>query len=349
MKNITAELNDQKRKVDFNSYDMSVKELISMVNDDIIDIAPEYQRQFRWDDSRQSTLIESIFLGIPVPSLFMATNNDGTWEVIDGVQRLSSIINFAADADSSARKKINRYIPLALCDLKKLESFNGLRFPDLPRSLQIDFLLKPIKITTLSDKSDKSVRFDLFERLNTGGIKLSDQEIRSCIYRGRFNDFIKGLSENPFFNSTIKLSKSYENDGTKEELILRFFAYLNCRNEFEHSVVGFLNYYMESASRNFDYYNNEKIFCRTFEELAKLDHGIVKTKTRSITSIVLFEAVSVGAAEALKEKGQINIENFYQWVTNKEFNNLITGATNTKSRVKDRIKYCKNKFLEENV
>lgn len=61
MENITAELNDQKRKVDFNSYDMSVKELISMVNDDIIDIAPEYQRQFRWDDSRQSALIESIF------------------------------------------------------------------------------------------------------------------------------------------------------------------------------------------------------------------------------------------------------------------------------------------------
>lgn len=349
MKNITAELNDQKRKVDFNSYDMSVKELISMVNDNIIDIAPEYQRQFRWDDARQSALIESIFLGIPVPSLFMATNNDGTWEVIDGVQRLSSIINFAADVISSARKKINREIPLSLCNLKKLESFNGLKFPELPRSLQIDFLLKPIKITTLSDKSDKSVRFDLFERLNTGGIKLSDQEIRSCIYRGRFNDFIKGLSENPSFNSVIKLSKSSENDGTKEELILRFFAYLNYRDAFEHSVVGFLNEYMEIASSNFDYKNNERIFCKTFEELAKLEYGIVKTKTRSITSIVLFEAVSVGAAEAIKERGKININDFYKWVSNKKFNNLITGATNTKSRVNSRIEYCKNNFLGENV
>lgn len=349
MKNITAELNDQKRKVDFNSYDMSVKELISMVNDDIIDIAPEYQRQFRWDVSRQSALIESIFLGIPVPSLFMATNNDGTWEVIDGVQRLSSIINFAAEEISPARKKINRESPLALCDLEKLKSFNGLKFTDLPRSLQIDFLLKPIKITTLSDKSDKLVRFDLFERLNTGGVKLSDQEIRSCIYRGRFNDFIKELSKNPSFNSTIKLSKSSENDGTKEELILRFFAYLNHRDKFEHSVVNFLNDYMESASKNFDYNNNEKIFCRTFEELAKLDHGIVKTKTRSVTSIILFEAVSVGAAEAIKEKNQINIGNFYHWVTNRKFNNLITGATNTKSHVYSRIEYCKKQFLEEDV
>lgn len=345
MKDVITELNEQKRKVDFNSYDMSVKELISMVNDNIINIAPEYQRQFRWDDARQSALIESVFLGIPVPSLFMATNNDGTWEVIDGVQRLSSIINFAADDTSAARKKIDRDVPLCLCELKKLESFNGLKFSDLSRSLQIDFLLKPIKITTLSDKSDKSVRFDLFERLNTGGIKLSDQEIRSCIYRGRFNDFIKRLSQNESFNSVIKLSKSSENDGTKEELVLRFFAYLNHRDAFDHSVVDFLNKYMESANVSFDYDSNEKIFYRTFDNLAELDHGIVKTKTRSVTSIILFEAVSVGAAEALKEREHINLANFYRWVVNKDFNKLITGATNTKKRVIDRINYCKNKFL----
>ena len=88
---IIGELNEQKRKVDFNSYDISVKELISMVGEGIIDIAPEYQRQFRWKEDRQSVLIESIFLGIPVPSLFMATNIDGSWELIDGVQRLRGL------------------------------------------------------------------------------------------------------------------------------------------------------------------------------------------------------------------------------------------------------------------
>src|SRR5258707_9371503 len=101
---IITELNEQKRKVDFNSYDISVKELISMVGEDIIDIAPEYQRQFRWKEDRQSVLIESIFLGIPVPSLFMATNSDGSWELIDGVQRLSSIIHFAGSEE--IRRKI---------------------------------------------------------------------------------------------------------------------------------------------------------------------------------------------------------------------------------------------------
>ena len=72
--NLSEQLSDQRRKVDFNTYDMSVKELISMVNEGEINIAPDYQRQFRWDEERQSKLVESIFLGIPVPSLFMATN-----------------------------------------------------------------------------------------------------------------------------------------------------------------------------------------------------------------------------------------------------------------------------------
>ena len=346
MENITAELNEQKRKVDFNSYDMSVKELISMVNDNMINIAPEYQRQFRWDDTRQSALVESIFLGIPVPSLFMATNNDGTWEAIDGVQRLSTIINFAAEKISAARVKIEKEEPLVLGELKKLSSFIGKKFTDLPRSLQIDFLLKPIKITTLSDKSDKSVRFDLFERLNTGGIKLSDQEIRSCIFRGKFNDFIKMLSQLEDFKSTIKLSRGFENDGTREELVLRFFSYLNYRNSFDHSVVGFLNEYMEKTNTVFDYKENEDIFRKTFSELSKLEYGIVKTKTRSITSFILFEAVSVGAAEAMRERGEINIKDFYTWVTNRDFNALITGATNTKSRVFARIDYCKKQFLK---
>ncbi len=98
-------LMEQKMKVDFNTYDLSIKELIGMVNDKLINIAPEYQRQFRWDKERQSSLIESIFLGIPIPSLFMATNADGTWELIDGVQRVSTILCFAG---TEMRERKNR-------------------------------------------------------------------------------------------------------------------------------------------------------------------------------------------------------------------------------------------------
>lgn len=344
---INIELNEQKRKVDFNTYDMSVKELISMIGDNIIDIAPEYQRRFRWDEERQSTLIESIFLGIPIPPLFMATNANGSWEVIDGVQRLSTIIHFAAEIDSMARKQTQTEQPLKLTGLKKLKSFNKLQFIELPKSIQLDFLLKPIKITTLSDKSDKGVRFDLFERLNTGGIKLSDQEIRSCIFRGDFNDLLKKLSKNTFFLKIVKLPKNSEADGTREELVLRFFAYLNNYELFDHSVVDFLNSYMQEASKRFDYHKNEEIFNEVFKQLSGLRYGIVKSKTRSQTPIILFEAVSVGAALAYKSNKHINISKFYDWVNDKEFSNHITGATNSRKRVLARINYCRDKFLEK--
>ena len=112
----------------------------------------------------------------------MATNRDATWELVDGVQRLSTIVQFSGTDDD--RKILKLKEPLCLEGLEKLTAFNGMCFLDLPRSVQLHFQNRPIKVVTLSDKSDDVVRFDLFERLNTGGVTLTNQEIRSCIFRG---------------------------------------------------------------------------------------------------------------------------------------------------------------------
>lgn len=344
---LDSELNEQKRRVDFNTYDISVKELVSMFSDKLIDVAPAYQRQFRWKDDRQSNLIESIFLGIPIPSLFMATNPDNSWELIDGVQRLSSIIRFCGE--DTAREKLNKtdshLEPLKLKKLKKLGSFNNKTFKDLPRTIQLDFLLKPMKVTTLSDKSDMSVRFDLFERLNTGGVSLTDQEIRSCIYRGRFNDFIKQLTEYPNFKKTVVLTKAMESDGTREEFVLRFFAFLNNYSNFDHSVVEFLNNYMmeTSKSNSFDYAANETLFKAVFDSLAVLQSGI--SRKQKTTPVNLFEGVAVGAAVAYQQKQPLNMEAIEEWMVSDELRVFTTGATNTKAKVKGRIEYCRDKFL----
>ena len=337
---LISQLNDQKRKVDFNTYDLSVKELISMIGDKLIDIAPEYQRQFRWKEVRQSTLVESIFLGIPLPSLFMATNSDGTWELIDGLQRLSSIVHFAGNEREHKIMKMNE--PLILEGLQKLTHFNAKAFLGLPKTTQLDFLLKPVKVTTLSDKSDKNVRFDLFERLNTGGIRLTDQEIRSCIYRGKFNDTLKELAKNKNFLKCVKLSQDHSDDGTKEELVLRFFAFFYKYKEFDHSVIDFLNNFMKDASSSFAYDKNIKIFEEAFEHLAKIPKGI--TRGRASTPINLFEAVAVGAALCLKKSGKIKVANASNWITNDELKKLTTGATNSNKMVVGRIDYCLKKF-----
>jgi len=339
MSDMQAELDELKRKVDFNSYDISVKELLSLVRDGTIDIAPEYQRQFRWKEDRQSELIESVLLGIPIPNLFMATNADGTWELIDGVQRLSSLVHFAGDQEGLS--KVNLDSPLKLEQLEKLTLFNGKLFEDLPKSIQLGFLLKPLKITTLSDKSDLSVRFDLFERLNTGGVVLSNQEIRACVYRGKFNDFLKQCAANEDFRRVVKLTATQETDGTREEYALRFFAFLNNRQDFDHSVVDFLNNYMSGATASFDHEQGERVFNQTFEALSALPDGI--TRSRTTTPVNLFEAVAVGAALILGEGGSLNMSDT-SWIQSEELKLLTTGATNSRQKVADRIEYAKAKF-----
>jgi hypothetical protein len=341
--NLLEQLNEQRRKVDFDTFDITVKELVSMVAESLIDIAPEYQRQFRWTDEGQSTFIESVFLGIPIPSLFMAANSDGRWELIDGVQRLSTLVRFIGD--ESVRRFVNRPAPLRLTGLEKLKEFNSFSFAELPQSIQLQFSLKPLKVTTISDKSDMSVRFDLFECLNTGGIRLEPQEIRSCIYRGSFNELLRRLAQDKSFRRVVRLQPADQHNATHEELILRFFAFLHNYKNFEHSVLEFLNNYMKKSSDEFDYAANEILFERVFSQLAAaLPDGIVRGK-RNITPVNLYEGVVVGAGLALEQREHLVVRGIQQWLNSEYLTSCTTGATNSRKMVAARIEFCRDRFL----
>ena len=342
MTDFLNQLEKETRKVDFDSFDISVKELVSMSQDGIIDVAPEYQRQFRWPELNQARLIESVLLGIPVPSLFMAANKDGSWELIDGVQRLNSLIHFVGNGEQL--EKFGFDDSLKLDGLEVLTDFNGYTFNDLPQTLRLKFSLRPLKVTTLSDKSDLKVRFDLFERLNTGGIKLTDQEIRACVFRVQFNDFLSELSENEHFNKIVNLPSAKKSDGTKQELILKFFAYKYNRDKFDHSVIGFLNDYMAESVKRFDYKKNRKLFEDTFSALSsELPEGI-KRGNRSITPFNLYEAITVGAADVIEAGLDIKNKNVGVWMNDLELTRLTSGATNSRPRVIARIQYCADRF-----
>ena len=342
MADYLEQLDKERRKVDFDTFDISVKELASMAEQGIINIAPAYQRQFRWPIINQSKFIESVFLGIPVPSLFMAANKDGSWELIDGVQRLSTLIHFSGT--ESQLDKFGFESSLKLDGMDVLTEFNGLRCGDLPATLRLKFSLRPLKVTTLSDKSDLKVRFDLFERLNTGGIKLTDQEIRACVFRGRFNDFLAEMAENEDFLAVVNLSSRKGNDGTYSEFVLRFFAYLYNREEFDHSVVGFLNDFMSAASLKFNYKKNKKLFEDTFLALrTELPQGI-KRGSRNLTPVNLYEAVAVGAAQAIDEGYDIAGSNVRVWMNDAGLTALTSEASNSRTRVLSRVSYCYLRF-----
>ena len=296
---ITGQLDREKRAVSYDMYDMTVRQLVDMVEGGEIEIAPEYQRHFVWDDDRESELVESIYLGIPVPSLYMAANQDGTWEVVDGVQRLSTLAHFCGS--QKLLTLIHRRQSLKLINLKKLTRLNDMTFDALPKAVQLNFQLRPVRVTTLNDKSDFSVRYDLFERLNTGGVKLHAQEIRNCVFRGEFRDLLKDLSTDKNFLSVVKLSDNEQRSAIYEECVLRFFSFIEEYEFFDHSVVEFLNNYMIKKNKNGPRPELIASFRNTMAWLAEELPGGIARGNRSITPLNLFEAVAVGTALALKE------------------------------------------------
>lgn len=340
---LQKQLDDERRLVSFDSYDMTVRQLLDMFVEGAIFVPPEYQRQFVWGIERESQLIESLLLGIPIPSPFMATNPDSTWEIVDGVQRLSTIVHFASSSDELF-KKIGRKHALRIAELEKLTSLNDSCYDNLVKPVQLMFMTRPIRVTVLNDKSDLSVRFDLFERLNTGGVSLTNQEIRNCIFRGKFNELLKSLSKTDDFLVAVKLKETAQQNGMAEEYVLRFFAYLDNHGQFEHSVKEFLNDYMKEHANQPPPPSKVTLFKKTFAMLAEAYPSGITRGQSSITAANLYEALAVGVALAIKAKKVISIARLRKLANNSDLKKLTTGATNSRKMVLARINFVFNAF-----
>lgn len=332
---LQARLDEQRRKVDVDHFDVTVRELVRMASENELDRAPEYQRKFRWSDADESRLIESVFLGLPVPSLFVAANADGTWEVVDGLQRLSTLIHFVAEP-AVLLKTIDRPGPLKLIGLEAVPDLNGLTYAELPGPLRLAFNKRSLRVTALSDKSDLNVRFDLFERLNNGGIALTAQEVRACIYRGPLNDLLRELADDSGFRRLVKLQKRRQEDGTREEVVLKFFAYLNSRAKFGGAVTDFLNDYMEAATKSFDVDAAREIFHRVIGHINAVLDGPFVREGYPNTPVNQLEAVMVAVGDLLRENAPI-VPPPDGWLNDAELVRASTGATNTASMLRDRI------------
>jgi hypothetical protein len=341
------ELSKQRHNVDFDTYDVTVDELLRRVERGRIDVAPSYQRKFQWNEERQSALVESIFLGIPIPPLFMATNAEAgvaySWEVVDGLQRVTTLVNFAGDEKARARIESKK---LHLTNLDKLKTFEGLEFEGLPSDLRALFEDRPLKVIVLNDKSNARVRFDLFERINTGGIKLSYQEVREGVFRGPFVNLLDNLAEDENFNKVVRLAENNQNDGTREEFVLRFFAYLENYESFSHAVKGFLDDFTIANQKKADEVRRRRIFKKTFEFLATCFPAGLKSR-KGVTTVNLFEGVAVGAGLALQQNPRLKAPEDLTWVLGEELRPFISGATNTRPRVRGRIELCRDKFLAQ--
>lgn len=342
---LEAQLAIERGKVDVATVSFSVREIVRMFEEGELSIAPSYQRKYRWPEDVASTFIESIFLGLPIPPIFVATNDDFQWEVVDGLQRISTLLMFLAERPEHL-EVIHRKKPLKLTGLETLSQLNGVTWDDMPQSLQRYFGRQALQVVSLTDKSDKAVRFDLFERLNSGAISLTAQEVRAAVYRGEFNDFLEELATTKNFDSLLKLQESSKHDGTGAEQVLKFFAYKNYRSNFDGAVTKFLNQYTEEANENFDFVNEREVFERTFEFLADTVEGPFLRKSTYVTPLVQFEACGVAIGEIL-ESGGVPTQPATGWLEDPELMASSKAGTNTRSMLARRISRAKALFSGE--
>ena len=221
-------MNIEDKQVFTEKKDFPLSTLKEMVDDGDIIPNPEYQRDYVYTDKQASKLVESVLMGIPIPTIYLCVEEDNTYSVIDGQQRITSLVRYLKN-------------DFALNGLQELNELNGKCYKDLSKDIQKK--LKSSSLSTISLlKQSTALKYEIFARLNQGAVKLNPQELRNCIYRGTFNKMLDDIAEtNPHLNY---LFHDDNNRKSYQERILRFFALRNYQ-DYQSSMLKTMNSYME--------------------------------------------------------------------------------------------------------
>lgn len=325
-----------------------------------INLHPEYQRRLVWDRQKKSLFIESLIMNIPIPPIFLYEWDYSRFEVMDGQQRLSSIIEFYE----------NR---LKLSGLEEWESLNGKTFSDLPPLLKKAFDRRRISATVLlaestaGERTPNELRKFVFERLNTGGQKLNAQELRNCIYSGHFNDMLIRLAGNDTFDDLWEIPRYSENIRGGQiskklaenalfkrmndcEIVLRFFAFRD-KTKVKGSVKKILDDCMEREQNITEH--GAKEYETLFIERLDACHKIFETTTFKLPedksgmklSQPLFDAVMVAVDRLYSRKEELipkrkKIQSdFSKALKDKNNYELVVGKPGTADAIKRRADF----------
>lgn len=264
---------------------------------------PEYQRDFTWDKERQSKLIESIILGLPIPFIFVAENRNSSWEIVDGSQRVRTIHSFLNNK-------------LALCNLSSIKSLNGYKFSELDETRQGKILNTALRIIVLSEETTDDVKTDMFERINRGSDLLKPMEKRKGIYPGKFTQFLYDYcKKSKLFKELVQIDKWLINRQEYEELLLRFFALTDTdvyKKGIKTGIATFLDSYLEKKNNEWQMFSTQELQKEIKKYTERIDcvSGYVKNnfpygfrhKINPQTKRSVFEAISVGVWLAMSEK-----------------------------------------------
>ena len=324
--------------------DLSLASISDMVGSEAIDISPKYQRRERWDPTKESGLIESFLLNIPVPPIYLAEDEYGTYSVIDGKQRVTAIHRFLTGK-------------LRLSKLDKFKELEGYAFSELPVSLSNALKIRPyLRVVTLLRQSDPELKHEVFLRLNKAGVALNSQEIRNVAYRGKFNDLLFDLSKNIYLNRQLKATPA---SNTYKEMIdvqyvLRFFTmrayWENFQGNMDTAMDTFMKANYKMSEKNVEL--NKKIFLDAIEFCKEIwgIYGFMRPNgtTRVLQGFFDIQMVcstllsAKDRANALSKKTKVRNSLIYKLESDEGFSESLTQFTSNADNVKFRIEsFCK--------
>jgi len=278
---LQEEIDKTRQEIRTDGYSMSIGEWISLYKDNEIDIHPEFQRFFRWSDHQKSTFIESILLGIPIPPIFVSQRDDGIWDVIDGLQRLSTIYEFVGLLKPDNEEQDTSFFTLK--ETTYLPSLKGKKWEDpddkdnsLTQTQRLLIKRTKIAVNIVQKESDEMIKYELFQRLNTGGSIATPQEVRNCILLMLNKDLynlMRSLADRESFKICIALSDRLYEEQYDMELVLRFILLFDQDDESLKNLGGDVSEFLTARMReialnkNLDYSHIEKAFDVTFNIL----------------------------------------------------------------------------------
>ena len=345
-----VEIREKQKTVDYRTTEYPVEVIVQKYmegeEDDTNELfIPDYQREMVWDEERQSKFIESVFLGLPIPPIFVADINDeeneeneARLEIIDGTQRIRTLTRFIKN-------------DLKLCELKKLSQLNNFKFEDLLLSRQRRFNRATVRIIELTEKADEETRRDIFERINTGSVQLTEMEKRIGILPGKVTDLVQKLSQLSTFIDLCSFSKPAIDRREPQEYVLRFFAFLNNYQNFKSTsrINNFINEYLQNVNQD------EKINLKQMENEFEAMINFVKKhfpngfrsgkNLDKTTSRIKFESLSVGIALALRQNNNLQYQG-NDLLNTQEFKEYTKRSlSNYNFKVVRRIEYVRDKLL----
>jgi hypothetical protein len=311
---LDTEVAEARRGIFRDGYDMSFGEIASLYERGDLVISPEYQRLFRWDESKKTRFIESLLLTIPIPPIFVFSDEDGRWELVDGLQRVSTILEFMGVLKSPE----GAVLPPFVCDGTQLvPALNGARWAPSNPAVDGENVLSPslqnairrarLRIEILSQQTDPYVKYELFQRLNTGGANLTEQEIRNVIIislNRQVYDHVLAMAQDVDFVALTPVGQERINRQYRLELVVRFlvlrnFQYTNGTDVHEYLDQGIVALCQEE---DFDWGAEIASFQTTMHRLQQVAPGIA-FKKGARWSLALFEFISLGLSRALDDRG----------------------------------------------